>query len=134
MIHDIQPWRWDSVRITHDGEAYVSTTFTDDNGALAFKDQPAWQRIHEPKALAALLDRVFAGTSPKATAPQPVIEQQPAAATPAAAPETRWFSLTGWRWVVPGVLGGLLVGLVATRRRATPEPRRVLVDGSPQPG
>jgi anti-sigma-K factor RskA len=54
----------------------------------------------------------------------------PPAAEPRTVTETEWFSLSGWRWVVPGAVLGLLVGVAAARVRRTraDEPRQVLVD------
>ena len=64
----------------------------------------------------------------------PEVVSIPAGATPAPAPApapaepgTAWFSLAGWRWVVPGVLLGLVVGAVAARRSRDEEPRQVLI-------
>ncbi len=131
MIHDVQPWRLDSLHVSADGTAFVATTFVSDPND--FGGDASYREVAQPKELAALLDRVFSG-APSKTGTQSAIDQEPAAAptAPAAAePATRWFSLTGWRWVVPGVLGGLLVGFAVTRRRVPGEPRRVLVDGSP---
>jgi cytochrome c-type biogenesis protein CcmH/NrfF len=46
---------------------------------------------------------------------------------------TRWFSLTGWRWVAPGLLLGLGLGLVVARRDSRDdEPHQVLVDREPE--
>jgi hypothetical protein len=64
------------------------------------------------------------------------------AADPASAPEqvvsetvvteTAWWSLTGWRWLVPGLLLGAGVALLLTRTRARDnEPRQALVDVAP---
>ena len=64
-------------------------------------------------------DRVAgAGRRARDDAPEPA---------PADEPDTAWFSLTGWRWVVPGALLGLLVGRRGGRRRRDEEPRRVLI-------
>lgn len=130
MIHDVQPWRTDTVRITGDGAAYVTTTFVSDS---ALGGEASWREVAQPKALAALLEQVFSGGGAKA-APLPAIGDEPLPEPDAApaVPDERWFSLTGWRWVVPGALGGLLVGLVATRRRVPGEPRRALIDRAPE--
>lgn len=130
MIHDVEPWRHDSVQITEDGAAYVATTLMSDS---ALGEQASWREVAQPRQLAAILDQVFSGVAAKgaslpAIATEPLTE--PGAAP--AAPDEAWFSLTGWRWVVPGVLGGLLVGLVASRRRVPGEPRRALIDRAPE--
>ena len=126
MIHDVEPWRTDTVQITGDGAAYVTTTFESDS---ALGVEASWREVAQPKALAALLEQVFSGVAAKA-APLPAMGTEPVADS--ALPDERWFSLTGWRWVVPGALGGLLVGLVARRRRVPDEPRRALIDRAPE--
>lgn len=126
MIHDVEPWRHDTVQITGDGAAYVATTLLSDSALGA---EASWREVARPRELAAVLDRVFSGAAAK-SAPLPAIDAEPLAepgAAPAASDEP-WVSLSGWRWVVPGALGGLLVGLVARRRRVPGEQRRVLVD------
>lgn len=126
MIHDVQPWRLDTVHVSADGAAYVATTIVSDPADTS--QQGTWKEVAQPAQLAALLERVLS-RAPAETAPQAVVEQQPQAAPAAPAePATRWFSLAGWRWAAPGVLAGLLVGLVVARRRAPGEPRRALVD------
>ncbi len=43
--------------------------------------------------------------------------------------ETRWFTLTGWRWVVPGLLLGIFAGLAMRRKgRAGSGPRQEFID------
>ena len=130
MIHDVQPWRTDTVQITGDGAAYVATTLMSDS---ALGEQESLREVARPRELVAVLEQVFSGVAAK-SAPLPAIDREPlteADAAPASSGE-RWFSLTGWRWVVPGVMGGLLVGLVATRRRVPGEPRRALIDRAPE--
>jgi len=130
MIHDVQPWRTDTIQITGDGAAYVTTTFVSDSALVG---EASWREVAQPKALAALLEQVFSGVAAKA-APLPAMGTEPVAGPDAApaVPDEQWFSLTGWRWVVPGALGGLLVGLVARRRRLPGEPRRALIDRAPE--
>jgi hypothetical protein len=124
MVHDYMPWRFDHVTVYGDGTAWVATTFdTDSTGG--------WQQAGEGTELFELLTAVLtAGEEPG------LISETPAKTLPLAAPETRtvtetaWFSLSGWRWVVPGALVGLLVGGAAARGRRTVdgEPRRQLVE------
>jgi hypothetical protein len=130
MIHDVEPWRTDTVQITGDGAAYVATTLMSDS---ALGGEATWRQVAQPRALAALLDQVFSGVAAKAV-PLPVMADEsltePAAAP--AAPDERWVSLAGWRWILPGAIGGLLVGIVASRRRVPGEPRRALIDRAPE--
>jgi len=122
MVHDVSPWRWDRVHVAGDGTAWVSTTMTPNA-------TPQWEPIGPAKQLTALIDGVLG------EAGGPVVVSLPAedpAAEPAAAPAAEdvgssWLSLSGWRWLVPGVLLGLLVGAVATHRRGADEQRQVLV-------
>ncbi|MCW2834474.1 MAG: hypothetical protein JWN68_2427 [Nocardioides sp.] len=132
MIHDVSPWRIDSVHIAPDGTASVSTTFVNDAEPVGVAtSESAWRAVTDGEQLAALLDRLFA-ESPVAAAP-PVSEEVPTAAPAVRTPaETRWFTLTGWRWVVPGVVTGLAIGLLASRGQAPTEPRRELLDRQPE--
>lgn len=125
MVHDVMPWRFDRVSVHGDGTAWVATTFATDATA-------GWQPVGEGTELFDLLTAVLADGE----APGLVSETMAASAlaTPAAetrtVTETEWFSLSGWRWVVPGALLGLLAGVGAARARRTraDEPRRMLVD------
>ena len=121
MVHDVMPWRFDHVRIDSDGSAWVSTTFSAESAA-------GWAPVDVGEDLAALL----AGVLSESTAPEVVSvtpRAMPSTSAPASPDEasTSWFSLTGWRWVVPGALLGLLVGVATARRHVDQEPRRVLL-------
>lgn len=121
MIHDVMPWRLDRVHVARDGTAWVSTSLSADSGA-------GWQPVDAPESLVELL----AGALDRSAAPQ-VVSLEPEIAPPTSAPaspdgsDPSWLSLTGWRWVVPGALLGLLVGVVTARRRDEDGPRRVLL-------
>lgn len=131
LIHDVQPWRLDTVRVGKDGTVYVATARTDGGGGLDFGQEPRWETALESTALAAFLRKALTATS--STPTSAASEQLPVSTGPepaAAEPVTRWFSLAGWRWVVPGVLVGLLVSLVV-RRRPEDGPRQVLLDREP---
>lgn len=125
MVHDVMPWRFDRVSVHGDGTAWVATTFSADATT-------GWQPVGEGTELFDLLTAVLADGG----APGPVSETMAASAPATSATETRtvteteWFSLSGWRWVVPGAVLGLLVGVAAARVRRTraDEPRQVLVD------
>ena len=125
MVHDFMPWRFDHVNVYGDGTAWVATTFTADATA-------GWQPVGEGMKLFGLLKAVLADgeapglISPTAARTMPIVPPGDVRTVT----ETEWFSLSGWRWVVPGTLLGLLVGVAAARARRTEdeEPRRVLVD------
>ena len=121
MVHDVMPWRFDRVHVAPDGTAWVMTTFS-------AGDAGGWAEVDRPEELAAVLRQVLDDSV------APEVVSIPAGATPAPAPApapaepgTAWFSLAGWRWVVPGVLMGLVVGAVAARRSRDEEPRQVLI-------
>jgi hypothetical protein len=121
LIHDVMIWRYDHVRVTRDGTAWVTTTFSEDASA-------GWQQVVPSAKLVEILEAVQGDSAANTASLVPDVEpaSTPPAAPPAAA-DPAWFSLTGWRWVVPGGLLGLLVGGVAARRRRDEEPRRVLI-------
>lgn len=126
MVHDFMPWRYDHVNVYGDGTAWVTTTFSTDGTA-------GWQPVGEGTELSDLLTSVLAdGPTPSATGETAATTTQAAPAAPRTrtVTETEWFSLSGWRWVVPGALLGLLAGVAAARARRThdEEPRRVLVE------
>jgi hypothetical protein len=121
LVHDVMPWRFDRVSVFDDGTAWVSTTFTE--GASA-----GWAPLLPAKKIAAILAGVLDESSAPSVVTVPA-EVTPEVFPPAATeePRTSWFSLTGWRWVVPGALLGLVVGAVAARRPRDTEPRQVLI-------
>jgi hypothetical protein len=128
MVHDYLPWRFDRVSVHGDGTAWVATTFSADATA-------GWQPVGEGTELSDLLEAVLAdGEAPGLISDTMAASVPTAPAAEAAEPrtvtETEWFSLSGWRWVVPGALLGLLAGVAAARVRRAPadEPRRVLVE------
>jgi len=124
LVHDVEPWRWDRVRVDGDGAVWVATTTT--AGAT-----PGWQPLGPPQgeALARLLAGVL-GDSPAPTVVSVPAEVAAAPAAPDVAPSEAspaWFSLAGWRWAVPGALLGIAVGAIAARRGRDREPRQVLI-------
>ena len=134
LIHDVQPWRIDTVHLDASGAAFATTRLVGDDDSLAQESaQSQGGEIAQGAELAALLDRAVAGDSSRAgsrTLVQPALTgESPQPSAPE--PTTRWFSLTGWRWIVPGVLIGVLASLLATRRRPSGEPRQVLLDRDP---
>lgn len=121
LVHDVTPWRFDRIHVARGGTAWVSTTFS-------VEATGGWEAIGEADELTALLTQVLdASVAPEVVS---VPADSPSASTPAPAPaegEPTWFSLTGWRWVVPGALLGLAVGAVVARRSRDVEPRQVLI-------
>nr|WP_300052192.1 hypothetical protein [uncultured Nocardioides sp.] len=121
LVHDVMPWRFDRVHVTRDGSAWVSTTFS-------AEDTSGWVEVAASDELVALLTQVLDDSVAPEVVPVPADAGPAPAPGPASGePETAWFSLTGWRWVVPGVLLGLVVGGVAARRTRDEEPRQVLI-------
>ncbi|PUA79045.1 hypothetical protein [Nocardioides currus] len=132
LLHDVQVWRTDALTVADDGSVFVRTVFLDGTGGPEVGDTGPRRVVRGPE-LAVLLDKVVGRSAAAATAVQPVqpMGHEPTVAPAAAEPTTRWFTLAGWRWLVPGLVAGLLLGFLAVRRGAPPEPRRVLVDVSP---
>jgi hypothetical protein len=121
MVHDVMPWRFDRVHLAPDGTAWVMTTFT-------AEDTGGWAQVDQPDELAALLTQVLDDSAAPEVVSIPADTTAVAAPAPAPAePDPARLSLTGWRWVVPGVLLGLVVGAVAARRHRDDEPRQVLI-------
>ena len=56
MIHDVQPWRADTIGIASDGTAYVTTRGLDDEIGMSFVQSQGHQ-VEQSKELVALLDR-----------------------------------------------------------------------------
>ena len=121
LVHDVMPWRFDRVHLAADGTAWVATTFSAEVAG-------GWVQVAEADELAALLTQVLDDSvAPEVVSVPADTTPAPATAPAPAEPGTAWFSLTGWRWVVPGVLLGLAVGAVAARRSRDEEPRQVLI-------
>ncbi|MFI9763118.1 hypothetical protein ACIHFB_34925 [Streptomyces sp. NPDC051963] len=147
MIHDVTPWRQDTVLVGYDGDILINTARgTPPEGS----DQ--WRRPQQPTQLRALLTKV--GVIGKAAhqgsvgvAPAPGESTEAAAGTDDAANEaatTPRATATGgaddteWWWALPGAAAGAVLALVlrpfASRRlplpqlRGEPEPRQELRD------
>ncbi|WP_374455467.1 hypothetical protein [Nocardioides sp.] len=121
MIHDVTAWRWDRVHVAGDGTAWVSTTVTEDGAGQ-------WQELGSAQRVVDLLDGVVQqGGGPAVVSVPAEATSAPEETPAAAADDSSWVSLSGWRWLVPGALLGLLAGVAAGRRRVEEEPRRVLI-------
>jgi len=129
LAHDVSVWRFDQVYLDLPGGPWVATSNLFAEGPA--QERVSWHRVANGKPLVMLLDQLVAG-KPAA----PAFEPSAPAETPAVPDpgvRTRWFSLTGWRWVAPGLLLGLGLGLVVARRNSRDdEPHQVLVDREPE--
>lgn len=144
LAHDIHVWRTHYVLLDADGGPLVATT----NPTAAGEDaEPIWARIDDAPALKAVLSELgmigkakpgMATDSGAAAGAADRAAARPASAADgdaAAEPESSWFALTGWRWTLPGLLAGLLVGLAIVparrlvgRRSGQPGERHQLID------
>ncbi len=128
LAHDVSVWRTDQVRLDLSGEAWLAS------------EGSAWARLGDGdgiRDLATSLGLIGGGSAPVTeVVPQTVPDAEPVAAAPPTSvvrEETRWFSLAGWRWAVPGLLLGLVAAGLARRQRAgNPAPRQELIDDRPE--
>ncbi|WP_121252174.1 hypothetical protein [Nocardioides ferulae] len=139
MLHDVEPWRSQTVYPDADGGPVVASY----DRAVGGEPAPVeWHRLTDRRAVVSVLASVFRGRpAPAAAAPDPASAADPAGA-PAADPvvtervvtrtQEAWWSLSGWRWLLPGLAVGAGAALLLTRRREAPEPRRVLTDAAPE--
>ncbi|WP_109508939.1 hypothetical protein [Nocardioides speluncae] len=142
LAHDIHVWRTHQVLLDAAGGPLVAMTNRDGSEP---DPRPTWARLDDAAALKALLTELGILGKSKPDCPSvaesgaaglTTNKQPPTAAVETAAePESSWFALTGWRWVVPGLLGGLLLGLaflparkLISRRSGPPGERHQLID------
>lgn len=129
MVHNVTPWRLQYVHPDAQGGPLVATQAMDHSGRMG--ERMTWVRLADGRAVTQLLEQTLSASgggrsAPVVPRPEPtVVERVVHEST------TSWFSLAGWRWVVPGILAGLLAGALLGRRRED-GPRRVLSD-PPQP-
>jgi len=133
LLHDVSPWRVDRVYFDVEGGPWVATTQSLAD-AITGDEHATWRQIPDGKELSMLLEGLLGGSSAtdseQVTTPEPLERVVEVART-----ETTWFSLAGWRWVGPGLLLGLGVGLVVARRSGRDDhPRQVLMDRGTEAG
>jgi hypothetical protein len=138
LIHDVSVWRVDEVFAEAGGGPWIATREATNDGPLP--DEPVWHRAAEPGRLIQMLGTMKLldpGAIPLSL-PEIQLPASTDAGTPAAAPpssEGSRVSLSGWRWILPGLLAGAGLAYVAVQlspswQRRTPEPRWDLIDES----
>jgi hypothetical protein len=135
LIHDAYIWRTDQVFLDGSNQVTVASTLEDSTRSTAIRLDKADSAA--VVALASSLGLMKPGVGQPGTASEEAAaaapDSEPAAApTPVVREETRWFSLSGWRWALPGLLLGLVVAVAVRGRRLPPAgPRQELIDGAP---
>lgn len=143
LIHDVQVWRVDEVFIDASGGPWIATRENWDGNPL--EGDRVWHRSAAPGRLLQLLADLkvldpkapLVDYHPSVPAPQPEAEAAAAAASAevAASADNDRLALSGWRWVLPGLLAGALLTYLAIRlspawQRRSTGPRWELVDES----
>jgi hypothetical protein len=132
LVHDVQPWR--SQRLYPDAAggpavATPGTQVTGDEGQLT------WTRLADRGAVAAVLESTFRGSSrPAAAVAEPPTAKTVVTERKVVRTETDWFSLAGWRWLLPGLVVGAGLALLLGRRRAEAAEPLLLTDRGDGPG
>ena len=141
LVHDVNIWRTDQLVLGAAGGPWVATWMPLEDGSLSPGD-PTWRALNngdQIKSLVSslgLLGRARGNAGTGAVLPPPVVGvddsgvADPAESAPAEPRgESRWFTLTGWRWAIPGLLLGVVGGLAMRRNsRASSGPRQEFID------
>lgn len=131
MVHDVEPWRIQQLYPDADGGPLLVTYGTKTPGNKA---QVTWTRIARSGGLAPLLDRILRSGAARAAAQVESPTPEPVGAERTVT-ETAWYSLAGWRWLIPGLLIGAGFALLASRRRTEDSaPPLMLTDVAPGDG
>ena len=133
LIHDVTVWRTDEVYLEADGGPLIATREND--GGATMPDKQVWHRSDNPTKLVQLLGSrhlLDPEAMPDIFAQIPVPSPSAAAADPSAsssATSGSWVALSGWRWIVPGLLLGAGLALAwRWAQRRTGGPRLELID------
>jgi hypothetical protein len=120
LIHDVQVWKVDRVHLGGKGAPWVETRTVYDEGSV-WDVSASWHRAN-PK-LRNLLDEVLSDAGAATVAPL-VAEADDVAATPVPGADAvdGWSSAAVAAGAGVGVVAGVLLTLVALRRRLRPEP------------
>jgi hypothetical protein len=143
LIHDVQVWRIDEVYVAAAGGPWIATRQSWEGDPLGI--EPTWHRSPEPDRLTQLLRqlKVLDSNAPVETvepAPVPSGMDPPAQADgpPTAVESLDPVALSGWRWILPGLLAGAALTYLAVRlspswQRRDRGPRWELIDESEDP-
>lgn len=135
LIHDMAIWRFDLIYPKAAGGPWIAT-YESVDGMASLPAKPIWHRSSDPAALTELLTSLklvggeFTGgpVAPPdlmqpSVVPEPtpaVTQQESGIAGQQTAPAgqtigTRPAALSGWRWIIPGIVLGAVAGYLALR-------------------
>jgi len=126
LIHDVSIWRTDHLVLDSRGDPWIQTQMSNGSGVL--ESGARWVPLNNGAAIVDLLDAIgiVGEVQPAAT-----VDSVTAAAEPTADSSVQ-SGTSAWRWVVPGLVLGLLAGWLIARwqtrqTRSMFEPRQVTV-------
>ena len=129
LIHDVTVWRTDEVYLQADGGPLIATREND--GGAGLPEQQIWHRSADPAKLVQLLGSlrlIDPAAVPDVVAQLP-LPSPPSPPASAAADSSSWVALSGWRWMVPGLLLGAGLALAwGWAQRRTGGARLELID------